>query len=256
VLYLLHGIGGTDEEWITSCRADIVLDNALADGKIVPMVVVLPNGEASITVERPGPANRGGGGGRGARRGDGAAAAADGGARRGDGAAPVDGGAQRGDVAARGQGRRGGGGGGVGGPGWGILFENDLKNDIIPLIEAKYSVYADRDHRALAGLSMGGGQTFNIGLANVDTFAYVGAFSAAPNTGPEAELVKDPESLKKLKLLYISCGNQDNLITNSQRVQRLLKEKGVPHIWHVDGRGHDGVHWANSLYHFGSRIFK
>jgi enterochelin esterase-like enzyme len=248
VLYLLHGIGGNDTEWINESRADIILDNALADGKIVPMVVVFPNGNSTIVVN-DGNAPRGDGGARGgdgAPRGDGAG--------RGDGPAP---GGVAGDGAGRGRGRGGRGGRGGGGfDSWGTPFENDLKNDIIPLIQANYSVYTDRDHRALAGLSMGGGQTFNIGLANVDTFAYVGAFSAAPNTGPEAELVKDPESLKKLKLLYISCGNRDGLITNSQRVQRLLKEKGVPHIWHVDATGHDPVHWGNSLYHFGSRIFK
>jgi enterochelin esterase-like enzyme len=240
VLYLLHGIGGTDMEWINTSQANTVMDNAIADGKIVPMLVVMPNGEASITVENPGPASRGGGGGRGARR--------------GDGAAPADGGTQRGDVA-RGEGRRGGGGA-VGGDGWGILFENDLKNDIIPLIQANFSVTADREHRALAGLSMGGGQTFNIGLTNVDTFAYVGAFSAAPNTRPADQLTADAENLKKLKLLYLSCGNRDGLINISQGMHSALKEKGVSHIWHVDTNGHDGTHWANSLYHFGSRIFR
>jgi enterochelin esterase-like enzyme len=169
--------------------------------------------------------------------------------------AGADGGAQRGDVAARGDGRGRGGLGG-GSDGWGKPFENDLKNDIIPLIEATYSVYKDREHRALAGLSMGGGQTLSIGPANVETFAYVGGFSSAPNTPPAEQVVADPAGLKKLKLLYLSCGNKDNLIRFSQGVHNALKEKDVPHIWHVDGNGHDGVHWANSLYHFGSRIFK
>ena len=61
-------------------------------------------------------------------------------------------------------------------------FENDLLKDIIPYIESHYSVYTDRDHRALAGLSMGGGQTLNIGLSHIETFAWVGGFSSAPNT--------------------------------------------------------------------------
>ena len=64
---------------------------------------------------------------------------------------------------------------------------------MIPTIESRYSVQADREHRALAGLSMGGGQSLNFGLAHLDTFAWVGAFSAAPNTKPAAELVSDPE---------------------------------------------------------------
>jgi enterochelin esterase-like enzyme len=61
--------------------------------------------------------------------------------------------------------------------------------DVIPTIEAWYSVQADREHRALAGLSMGGGQSLNFGLAHLDTFVWVGGFSSAPNTKPPAELV-------------------------------------------------------------------
>src|SRR5205807_1277153 len=89
---------------------------------------------------------------------------------------------------------------------WGKPFEDDLIKDIIPFIESHYSVKADRESRALAGLSMGGGQSLNIGLGNLDTFAWVGGFSSAPNTKPATELVPDPETAtKQLKLLYISC---------------------------------------------------
>jgi enterochelin esterase family protein len=219
VLYLLHGIGGNDMEWIRTCRADHVLDNSLADGKHQPMIVVFPNGNSAVTADASNaPRGEGGEGRRGGERG------------------------------------RGGRGGGW--PTWGTPFENDLIKDIIPYIESHYSVVADREHRALAGLSMGGGQTLNIGLANVDTFAHIGGFSSAPNTKPAAELVTEPENLKKLKLLYLSCGNRDNLIRISQDLHNLLKEKGVPHIWHVDTNGHDGTHWGNNLYLFGQRIFK
>jgi enterochelin esterase-like enzyme len=76
-------------------------------------------------------------------------------------------------------------------------FENDLLKDVIPAIESKYSVQADREHRALAGLSMGGGQSLNFGLAHLDTFAWVGGFSSAPNTKPPAELMPDPEKAKE-----------------------------------------------------------
>ena len=65
---------------------------------------------------------------------------------------------------------------------WLTPFENDLLKDIIPYVDSHYSVYTDRDHRALAGLSMGGGQTLNIGLVHPETFAYVGGFSSAPDT--------------------------------------------------------------------------
>ncbi len=157
--------------------------------------------------------------------------------------------------------RRGGPGGGdpaaLGGDGWGKDFENDLLKDIIPFIEANYSVRADREHRALAGLSMGGGQSLNFGLGNLDVFATVGGFSSAPNTRRPETLVPDPEKAKQqLKLLWISCGNKDGLIRNSQNVHAYLKEKNVPHIYHVDDNAHDFKHWKNSLYWFSQQIFK
>jgi len=136
-------------------------------------------------------------------------------------------------------------------------FEQDLLNDVIPAIESRYSVQGDREHRALAGLSMGGGQTLNFGLAHLDTFAWLGAFSAAPNTKPASQLVNDPAAAKsKLKFLMLSCGNKDGLMRVSQGVHAYLKENGVPHTWHVDDNAHDPPHWRNSLYHFAQRIFR
>jgi enterochelin esterase-like enzyme len=131
-----------------------------------------------------------------------------------------------------------------------------LLKDIIPYVESHYSVIADRDHRALAGLSMGGGQSLNIGLTHVGTFAYVGGFSSAPNTRSPAELVPDPKVPKQLKLLWLGCGNRDGLIFISQGVHNYLKEKGVPHVWHVDGNAHDGTEWGNNLYLFAQHVFK
>ncbi len=136
-------------------------------------------------------------------------------------------------------------------------FERDLLDDVIPAIEAGYSVQADREHRALAGLSMGGGQSLNFGLAHLDTFAWVGGFSSAPNTKPPAQLVPDPAAAtKQLKLLWLGCGNKDGLIRISQGVHAYLKEKGVPHVWHVDGHAHDPTEWKNNLYLFVQRIFR
>jgi enterochelin esterase-like enzyme len=211
VLYLLHGIGSNDRQWLQSCKADNVLDNLLADAKIQPMVVVFPNGNASVTADAGG-----------------AAPGQDGGARGGRG----------------------------GFESWGMPFENDLIKDIIPFIELQYSVHTNREHRALAGLSMGGGQTLNIGLAHPETFAYVGGFSSAPNTKSPADLVPDPAVPKKLKVLWIACGNKDGLIRISQSLHNYLKEKDVPHVWHVDSHGHDGTEWANNLNLFAQHIFK
>jgi enterochelin esterase-like enzyme len=136
-------------------------------------------------------------------------------------------------------------------------FERDLLDDVIPAIEARYSASANREERALAGLSMGGGQTLNFGLAHLDRFAWLGAFSSAPNTKPPAELVPDPDAVaRQLKLFYLSCGNQDGLFSISQGLHVYLKERNVPHIWNVDGHAHDPTHWRNNLYNFAQRIFR
>ena len=135
-------------------------------------------------------------------------------------------------------------------------FERDLLDDVIPAIEARYSVQADREHRALAGLSMGGGQSLNFGLGHLDTFAWVGGFSSAPNTRMPGELIPDAAKAKEqLKLLWLSCGNKDGLINISQRTQRYLKDKEVPHLWNVDSHGHDPTHWRNNLYYFAQLVF-
>lgn len=200
VLYLLHGIGGDETEWQRFATPNIILDNLLADGKVTPMIVVMPNGRAQKNDRAEGDVFR---------------------------SAPAF-----------------------------AAFEEDLLKDVIPTIESRYSVEADREHRALAGLSMGGGQSLNFGLLHLDTFAWVGGFSSAPNTKPPAQLVPDPASTKqKVKLLWLSCGNKDGLIGISQGVHAYLKEKDVPHVWNVDSNGHDATTWRNNLYHFVQRIF-
>lgn len=146
--------------------------------------------------------------------------------------------------------------------GYGLPFENELLRDIIPFIESHYSVFTDRNHRALAGLSMGGGQSLNIGLSNINTFAYIGGFSSAPNTNEfgglsDAKLLPDLMAARKqLKVLWLACGNKDGLIRVSQQVHQQLKGQGVSHVWHVDGNAHDDTEWANNLYLFVQQIFK
>ena len=129
---------------------------------------------------------------------------------------------------------------------------------LIPFIESNYSVLADREHRGLAGLSMGGGQSLNFGLGNLDTFAWVGGFSSAPNTMPPAQLVRDPAAARqKLKLLWVSCGDQDSLFNISEGVHNHLVEQKVPHIWQVDiGGGHTFPVWKNNLYHLSTLLFR
>jgi enterochelin esterase-like enzyme len=132
-------------------------------------------------------------------------------------------------------------------------FEADLLQSLIPAVDAKYATLADADHRAIAGLSMGGGQALNFGLSHPETFAWVGGFSSAPNTRPAAELLRDKP---RFKLVYLSCGNRDGLINVSQAMHRQLKDLGVPHLWNVDEYGHDRESWAENLYHFAQRLFR
>lgn len=212
VIYLLHGLNSGAGQWPYWVRADYIVDNLLADGKIGPVIMVFPNCNTNVTVANPKPDEQGD----------------------------------------RKEGFKG----------YGQLFTNDLLNNIIPFIESHYSVYADREHRTLAGLSMGGGQSLNIGLSHIDTFAYVGGFSSAPNTNQfgglsDSPLLTDPAAAKtKLKLLWLGVGNKDGLIRVSQGVHRYLNEQGVQHVWNVDGNAHDDTEWANNLYWFVQQIFK
>jgi enterochelin esterase-like enzyme len=137
------------------------------------------------------------------------------------------------------------------------VFERDLLDDLIPAIEKRYAVKKNRESRAIAGLSMGGGQSLNFGLGNLEVFAWVGGFSSAPNTKPSEQLLTDPKATRgKLKLLYLSCGNKDGLISISQRVHASLKEHNIPHVWNVDNHAHDPTHWRNNLYYFLQKVFR
>ena len=202
VLYLLHGIGGDEKEWLNGGKPQLILDNLYAEHKLEPFIVILPNGRAMKD-----------------DRATGNIMAAD-------------------KVQAF------------------ANFENDLLHDLIPYIEKHYPVYSDREHRAIAGLSMGGGQSLNFGLGNLDKFAWVGAFSAAPNTKAPEQLVPDPEKTKNsLKLLWISCGDHDGLIGFSRRTHEYLAEKKVPHIYFIEPGVHDFKVWKNGLYLFSQLLF-
>lgn len=136
-------------------------------------------------------------------------------------------------------------------------FERDLFDCLIPAIQSKYSASTNRDDRALAGLSMGGGQALNFGLTHLEAFAWIGAFSPAPNTQPPAKLVPDAAAARRqLRLLYLSSGNKDGLIIISQGVHRYLRQQNIPHIWNVDDHAHDRETWASNLYYFVQRIFR
>jgi enterochelin esterase-like enzyme len=203
VLYLLHGIGGDEKEWLKGGNVHVILDNLNHKKTIEPMIVVLPNGRAMKDDRATGNVFD----------------------------------AEK--VQAF------------------TTFEKDLLNDLIPYVEKNYSVMADREHRALAGLSMGGGQSLNFGLGNLDKFAWVGGFSSAPNTKVPEQLVPDAEEAKrKLKLLWISCGDKDGLVSFSRRTHDYLFRTNVPHIYYIEPGVHDFKVWKNGLYMFAQLLFK
>ena len=203
VLYLLHGIGGDEKEWLNGGKPQVILDNLYASKQIEPMIVVMPNGRAMKDDRATG------------------------------------------NVMAKDK----------------IeafsTFEKDLLNDLIPYVEKNFSTYQDQPHRAIAGLSMGGGQSLNFGLGNLDKFAWVGGFSSAPNTRAPQELLPDPKKAKDmLKILFISCGTSDGLINISKRTNEYLVENNVPHIYFTEPGGHDFKVWKNGLYMFSQLLFK
>jgi enterochelin esterase-like enzyme len=134
-------------------------------------------------------------------------------------------------------------------------FEEDLLKNVIPYVESHYPVQADAQHRAIAGLSMGGGQALRIGLKHLDTFAWVGGFSSAVGRGGSAaDLV--PADAQKLRLLWLSCGDTDRLMNGSKAFHEALDAKKVPHLWHVDKGGHTWPVWKNDLYLLAQRLFR
>jgi enterochelin esterase-like enzyme/Spy/CpxP family protein refolding chaperone len=136
-------------------------------------------------------------------------------------------------------------------------FEKDLLQDLMPYIESHYSVKADRDHRALTGLSMGGGQGINFGINNIDKFAWVGGFSSAPNLQqPNVLIPKIQQARDRLSLLWIGCGDKDNLITGSWNLHQALVKAKIDHVWYVDSGVHEFPVWTNNLYLFAQMLFK
>ncbi|HBU82700.1 MAG TPA: esterase family protein [Paenibacillus sp.] len=136
-------------------------------------------------------------------------------------------------------------------------FESDLLDDLIPYIEENYPVWINRENRGIAGLSMGGGQSLNIGWGNLDRFAWIGGFSAAPNTRAPEVLIPNPSEITGLvRKLWLSCGDQDNLKHISDQMHAYLAQHGISHIWNEEQGGHDWPVWKNGLYQFSQLLFK
>jgi enterochelin esterase-like enzyme len=191
VFYLLHGGGDNERGWSTIGRANVILDNLIAEEKAVPMIIVMPDGHA--------PAAKG-----------------------------------------------------VDNP-----FQSDLIENIIPYVEAKYRIKTGSENRALAGLSMGGFQTLEIGISRQDLFGWIGVFSGGIRDSYEQTYGPFLDTAnQKLRLFWIGIGKTDFLWERNENLLKLLEKRGVKHTFHLSEGGHTWKNWRHYLHEFLQLIFK
>jgi enterochelin esterase-like enzyme len=202
VLYLQHGSGENETSWTWQGKANLILDNLIAERKARPMIVVMDQGYAT----RAGaPAETGG----------------------------------RGNEA----------------------FEEVVMKDLLPMIDATYRTRNDRRYRAIAGLSMGGGQAMRIGLGNLDKFASVASFSGAVRgadlkTSFGGALADTKKANERLKLLWIGCGTEDRLIEGARQLHKTLGAAGIQHVWFEGPGSHEWQVWRKHLHDLAPRLFR
>ena len=238
VLYLQHGMGENETGWGAQGKTGIIMDNLIAAGKAVPFIIFMDNG---LNARKPGEQPMGFGGFRpqgprpaGGQRPQGAP---QGGQR------PRMSGADFAKMARR----------------MGGAFEEVLIKDIIPMVEKNYRVIADADHRAMAGLSMGGMQTHGITLNNPKTFAYVGIFSGG--TIGADELTDVPDFKATNKVLFMSAGGKEKGMAEGEgsviNAAEGLKKIGInAHSYISPETAHEWQTWRRSLYQFAQLLFK
>jgi enterochelin esterase family protein len=231
VLYLQHGMGENETGWSAQGKTGIIMDNLIAAGKAVPFIIFMDNG---LNARKPGEQPMGFGGPRpGGVRPQGAP----------QGPRPRMSGADFAKMARR----------------MGGAFEEVLIKDIIPMVEKNYRVIADADHRAMAGLSMGGMQTHGITLNNPTTFAYIGIFSGG--TIGADELTDIPDFKKTNKVLFMSAGGKERGMAEGEtsvgKVAEDLKAIGINAYSYVSPEtAHEWQTWRRSLYQFAQLLFK
>ena len=142
-------------------------------------------------------------------------------------------------------------------------FTDELLKEVVPFVEKTYRVVADREARAIAGLSMGGGQTLRVVTTHPDQFAYVGVWSAGLFGNAKqfeernAAFLGDADRVNKLvKLLSISVGDKDFLLAGSKDLAALLEKKGIKHEFHLSGGGHTWINWRHYLNEFAPKLFR
>lgn len=204
VLYLQHGMGEDETGWSKQGHMQHIMDNAIAKGEAVPMIVVMESGDVK---------------------------------------APFRGGDNR-----------------QGFSSYGASFYKVMINDLIPYIDANFRTKTDRDHRAMAGLSWGGHQTFDLVMNNMDKFSYMGAFSGAifgldAKTAYDGKFANGEEFNKKIHYLFLSCGSEENFGTD--KLAQNLRDCGVKVDFQVSpGTHHEWLTWRRGLNQFIPHLFK
>lgn len=203
VLYLLHGSGDNESTWSDVGKANLILDNLIADGTAEPMLVVMPNGHPVPWSRRR----------RGLRSGNTEA------------------------------------------------FRQDLLEAAIPLVESLYRARPAREQRAIAGLSMGGGQALHCGAGNLDVFAWVGAFSSAAPSAEEdpamREFLANPDRAnERLDLLWIAIGRDDFLLERNTDMKASLDAAGIEHDYLLTDGGHSWPVWRDYLARLAALLFR
>jgi len=214
VLYLQHGMGEDETGWTFQGRANLILDNLIAEKKAVPMIIVMDNCYASRPSQNAAPSGRGGGAGAAA-------------------------------------------------------FPEVMVNEVIPMIDSSFRTLADREHRAMAGLSMGGNMTFQTTIPHLDKFAYIGSFSGTMNGLSTNALdpatafngaFKDGEDFnKKVKVLFIGKGTEEpNPFPGAIGAFRAMLDKvGIHYIYYESpGTAHEWLTWRRDLNEFAPKLFR
>ena len=239
VLYLQHGSGEDETGWGVQGHANLILDNLIAAKKAVPMIIVMENGYAN---------------------------------RAPAGGTPAAGTPNTGPVSGSSPGRVSGGagrGGASGGAGGMSAFEDVLIKEVIPLIDASYRTLSDREHRAMAGLSMGANQTIQITMNNLDRFSHIGGFSGTSNYPNTTALdpatfmngkFKDADAFnKQVKLFWLGLGTKepDPFPGSVGAFKVMLDQVGVKYVYYQSpGTAHEWLTWRRDLFQFAPLLFK
>ena len=241
VLYLLHGWGENETGWHIQGHADFILDNLIAAKKAKPMLIVMDNLNAAKPGEDASIFN----------------------ARGFGGPAPAKPEPGRGPSAAEAARR----GGGMFGANFGATFTEMMLTDLVPMIEKTYRVLPGRENRAMAGLSMGGMQTFTTALGNLDKFAYIGGFSGSSGGPGRGTTAWDPKTAsggayadaaafnKKVKVLFLGIGSAEG--TGTKTFSDALTKAGINNVYFESpGTAHEWLTWRRCLNDFAPRLFR